>query len=455
MENKKNMRLEPKGGRFGFFGWHVVPADAREIVLTEGEFDAIAVYQATKMPAVSLPNGAHSLPVNLIPLLERFERIFLWLDDDVAGQEGAKKFAQKLGVHRCYIVQSKDGDAAGPKDANDALKMGKDLRYLILKAKRPTHDQVVTFSEVRREVELELLHPEQAAGIQSLWFPSFNAILKGHRKGEVTVITGATGIGKTTLLSQMSLDFCLQGVRTLWGSFELQLPRLVKKMLFQYANKNLTECVDEFEVIADRFGSLPMYFLRFFGSTQVDQVLDAMEYAVYVHDVEHIVIDNIQFMTSCQGKGMERFEVIDDAIHKFRQFATHHSVHLTLVIHPRKQDDELPLSMADVFGNAKATQEADNVIILQRNKQTKYLDIRKNRYSGDLGRIPLYFDKPVQRFSQPPQDTPYQTNGPRTNQPKHGAVKSSPSPSKRYVYTRIDNKPQDTNIATQKSGDKG
>lgn len=38
------------------------------------------------------------------------------------------------------------------------------------------------------------------------------------------------------------------------------------------------------------------YFLRFFGSTDVEKVLDAMEYAVYVHDVEHIVLDNLQFM---------------------------------------------------------------------------------------------------------------------------------------------------------------
>ena len=53
---------------------------------------------------------------------------------------------------------------------------------------------------------------------------------------------------------------------------------------------------DELEAIADNFATLPMYFLRFFGSTGVDKVLDAMEYAVYVHDVEHIVLDNLQFM---------------------------------------------------------------------------------------------------------------------------------------------------------------
>lgn len=33
---------------------------------------------------------------------------------------------------------------------------------------------------------------------------------------------------------------------------------------------------------------------------RVAQVLDAMDYAVYVHDVEHIVLDNLQFILSGQ-----------------------------------------------------------------------------------------------------------------------------------------------------------
>lgn len=46
----------------GMFGWHTVPSDAREIVLTADEFDAMAVYQATSFPAISLPLGLSSLP---------------------------------------------------------------------------------------------------------------------------------------------------------------------------------------------------------------------------------------------------------------------------------------------------------------------------------------------------------------------------------------------------------
>jgi twinkle protein len=85
-QKKEWQRLDPPGGGWGLFGLHTVPAEAKEVVLTEGEYDAMAVYQATGMPAVSLPNGAGSLPLDVLPLLERFERVYLWMDNDAPGQ---------------------------------------------------------------------------------------------------------------------------------------------------------------------------------------------------------------------------------------------------------------------------------------------------------------------------------------------------------------------------------
>eukprot|EP01133_Synstelium_polycarpum_P014161 gene14161-16690_t len=382
LANKALQRIEPKGGRWGFFGWHTVPADARDIVLTEGEYDAMAVHQATGMPTISLPNGATSLPVTLLPLLERFERIFLWMDDDVPGQEGAAKFAEKLGIKRTYIVRTRLGSdaASGPKDANDALRAGADLRAIIASASNVPHSHICDFSDVRSLIQSELQRPETVGGVPSKWLPGFNRTLRGHRKGELTIFSGPTGIGKTTLLSQLSLDFCTQGTRTLWGSFEIKVARLAKKMMSQYACVSLESNVADYDRLANEFAALPMYFLRFFGSTQVDKVLDAMEYAVYVHDVEHIVLDNLQFMMSGQGRGIEKFDNMDDSIEKLRLFATQKNVHITVVIHPRKQDVESTLNINDIFGTAKAT---------QNGKNHRYLDVKKNRFSGKLGTIPL------------------------------------------------------------------
>jgi twinkle protein len=54
------------------------------------------------------------------------------------------------------------------------------------------------------------------------------------RPGELTVITGASGSGKTTFLSQLSIDFLTQGVPTLWGSFEIKNEVLGQTMVQQF-----------------------------------------------------------------------------------------------------------------------------------------------------------------------------------------------------------------------------
>ena len=41
------------------------------------------------------------------------------------------------------------------------------------------------------------------------------------------------GAGKTTLMSQLSIDLASRGVPTLWGSFEIKNDRLAAKMLAQ------------------------------------------------------------------------------------------------------------------------------------------------------------------------------------------------------------------------------
>lgn len=393
VDDKSKQRLVPKGGSWGLFGWNTVPTSSEEIVITEGEFDAMAVHQATGMPAISLPNGCQSLPPSVLPLLERFKKIYLWMDNDASGQANVEKFASKIGVTRCYIVRPGASPALkAVKDANDALLAGLDLGKMVASAERIPHSQITTFDELRREVYEEILNPLRACGVQSRSLPSLNRLLKGHRMGEVTVLTGPTGCGKTTLLSQLSIDLCGQGVSTLWGSFEIKNTRLIHKMLNQLAGRSLQGDLNAFEGAADKFEALPMYFMRFFGSTDVDEVLDAMEYAVYAYDVQHILLDNIQFMMAGQGRGFDKFERQDAALDKFRKFASQKNVHLTLVIHPRKEQEDQDLTLTSVFGTAKATQEADNVLILQRTRGNSKLDVRKNRFDGTLGSIPLTFD---------------------------------------------------------------
>jgi len=416
MEAKQKQRLVPKGGGWSLFGMNTVDDDASEVVLTEGEFDAMAVHQATGMPAISLPNGAGNLPVEVLPLLERFSRIYLWMDHDTAGVEAIPKFVKKLGMARTYVVSGQAFDSDGcpvvHKDANDAMRNGADLKAMLQSAVPQPHGQIQDFAALRDELLQNLLFPDRHAGKASATLPKLDKILKGHRRGEMTVLTGPTGSGKTTFLSQLSLDYCEQQVPTLWGSFEILNTRLAQKMLTQHARtlgggEGLPLTVENFDKIAESFGQLPLHFLRFHGSSDVDEVLDAMEYACYAHDVEHVILDNLQFMLSSESQGYDRFQTQDRAIEKFRRFATSKNVHVTLVIHPRKELDGQPLGITSVFGGAKATQEADNILVIQHVSEqksdgtttsSKYVEVKKNRYDGELGKVNLKFLRQYQMF---------------------------------------------------------
>ena len=47
---------------------------------------------------------------------------------------------------------------------------------------------------------------------------------------------------------------------------------------------------------------------------KVDKVLDAMGYAIYLFDIAHVIIDNLQFMLGSEPIGMDRFHAQDQVI---------------------------------------------------------------------------------------------------------------------------------------------
>jgi len=212
--------------------------------------------------------------MEVLVLLERFDTVYLWMDNDGPGREGAEMFVRKLGVERCLVVMpsGKRGwrglsldtsdleedamDAAvddnpestaaahenptnsrpsqPPKDANEALLTGWDIGELLEEASELPHDRILKFADLREQVIHEIVNPEKYRGAPIPSLPGFTSLIKGFRRGEMTVLTGPTGSGKTTFLGQTSLDLAEQGVNVLWGSFEIKNTRLMHKLLQQH-----------------------------------------------------------------------------------------------------------------------------------------------------------------------------------------------------------------------------
>ncbi|KAJ2306043.1 hypothetical protein IWW55_001640 [Coemansia sp. RSA 2706] len=390
----------------GLFGFHIAGPDSSDVILTGHELDAVAAFQETGIPAVSLPKGPYQLPLDAMRALERFERIYVWLDDDHQGAEAAKLISRKLGVDRCLIVRTQNGNPQGPRSASIALARGYNLPEIIEQAQPVQHDKVLDFSALREAVKFEVTNPDLIRGVESKDLPGWNAIYKGLRPGELTILSGPTGCGKTTVISQMSLDFCKSGVSTLWGSFEIPNVRLATRMMGQFARRDISSNPAEIDYWSRKFEQLPMYFLKFHGSTKPETVLETMRHAVYAYDVKHIVIDNLQFMMSMQAKGIDKYDAQDAAIATFRQFATEENVHITVVAHLRKDQPSTDVDINAIFGSAKVTQEADNVVILQRygnsDSKVRCINVLKNRFDGTLGKVYISYEPDTMAFKEIP-----------------------------------------------------
>uniref|UniRef100_A0A131YVV4 DNA 5'-3' helicase n=1 Tax=Rhipicephalus appendiculatus TaxID=34631 RepID=A0A131YVV4_RHIAP len=402
-EEHEAANIFPRPTVVGLFGWHRIKRGHQELILTASEKDALAVVQETNLPVASLLSGTSSLPLEVLPLFEQFDKITLWFGNRLQDWESVKVFARKLTEKRCYYIRPKEGYPLAALQAKPQSRLPD-----VLKRCQPvSHRAITTFHSLRAAVTDLLQNVDTFMGVPWQRFPGLVRLLKGFRTGELTVFTGPTGSGKTTFMCEYSLDLCMQGVNTLWGSFEIQNEKLAKIMLTQFAKMSLENNMEEFDSWADKFELLPLYFMTFHGEESMKNVMDAMAHAVYVHDIQHVVVDNVQFMmgVGMDNSNVDRFWRQDLLIASFRRFATQHNCHVTLVMHPRKEKDSEELSTSSIFGGAKASQEADNVLILQDRRLAspqgrKHLQVTKNRFDGDIGSVPLEFNKENLTFSE-------------------------------------------------------
>jgi twinkle protein len=140
--------------------------------------------------------------------------------------------------------------------------------------------------------------------------------------------------------------------------------------------------------------------MDFYGSHSIEKILSTIIYSIEKHNVHVVVIDTLQFLLSEQGDGFKKFELQDTLMARLREITIRYNVHVVVVIHPRKTDDGEDIGIHSIYGTSKSTQEADNIWLIQNRDGFKIFDIRKNRYDGELGRIPLGFNRNTKNFFQ-------------------------------------------------------
>lgn len=258
-----------------------------------------------------------------------------------------------------------------------------------------------------REVYLqaldELAKPYPAIPLED--WPTWNRITGGFRTREFTILCGATGVGKTTLLANISAQLLKQRVKHFVMSVETGHTDFMKRILSVLAGRDLNTgqliSVDELSKLHVKNAHLleadHIEFSLYEDRLSVEQLMEDIEYMVQHKGCKIAMIDNLNFfmeVTTAQNQVVE----MDRVIHSLIIFCKKIDVHLIMVMHPKKTDGGRVESEFDIKGSSTAVQEAHNVFLFNRSKSEEMGDVREltlrkmRRMGAHVGRTLLFYN---------------------------------------------------------------
>lgn len=400
------------------WGWDCIGDDIDDVTITEGEIDALSLY-TVGFCALSIPSGAAAIDSWLeieFDRLQKFKTIRLCLDSDEAGKIATEKIAKRLGIHRVLFVELPE------KDANDTLcKRGKQVLVdCVNKAKAVDPDCIKRASDYKHEL-FQLIDPAfLGKGARLPWEKCGENFI--FRPSEITLWTGWNGHGKTQLLNYIAINGMAQGDKWMIFSPEMRPRYLIKRLVTQITSKPLVgdfSCSAEEIVSAINFLDENMLIFDSQKTEPIEKILESFTYARNRYGVSHFVIDSLQKCGLPEG-GDGELAAQKRFMDKLCEFKSINDCHVHLVAHPRKGKDELSApSKQDIKGSGSICDLADNIMIIQRNKQKEnsespnssadpdvFLEVAKQRNGEWEGVVSLYYHKDSYQYLSGLMDRP-------------------------------------------------
>jgi twinkle protein len=384
------------------FGQNIFPSGGKYVTITEGEFDALAVYQLTgsKYPAVSIRNGAAAALKNCkdaYEYLNSFENIVICFDGDEPGMKASKEVAELFGSKAKVFKPLPEY-----KDACDWLADGKSAAFVSRwwASEGFIPDGIVSGSTLWEEVS----KPMAPADCKYPW-QGLNDLTYGIRFGELVTITAGSGLGKSQVLREIAWHILQTtsdsvGLMFLEESVKktgLSLMSLAVDTPLHLPDTNSVSDQQRRQAFDSTLGTGRVFLFDHFGSTSIGNIINRVRYLAKGLNCKYIFLDHLSIIVSAQENSDER-KAIDEIMTKLRMLVQETNIALIIVSHLKRPSDKgheegAATSLAQLRGSASIAQLSDMVIGLERNGQaddpivrnTTQLRVLKNRYSGTTG----------------------------------------------------------------------
>ena len=412
-----------EGAARHFYCIEFIPDDAKELIIVEGECDALALASAG-IAAVSCPNGAPQMVSgkSFSPeddnkfsyiweareLIDRCDKIILATDNDKAGHALAEEIARRIGRAKCWAINY----PAGCKDANEVIQQHgvEALKDVVSKSQPLPLKGVYSAKSYIQDVQ-DIFAKGVGSG-ESTGIASIDDLFT-IAEGQLSVVTGVPSSGKSEFVDQIMVNLA-QNCSWKFAVASFENPphfhiaklseKIVGKAFFEgeaerMTNKELTDCsnfIDKHFVFLDsRDGAV----------STIDSIIDRAKQAVMRLGIRGLVIDPYNYIE--KNTQSDESQSISSMLTKVTAFAKAHGVHVWFIAHPAKmyprEDGSMPIPTGmSISGSAAWFAKADLGVTVHRVGDDTEIHCWKSRFKwiGKQGAVPLAYDKSTGRYSE-------------------------------------------------------
>lgn len=335
VEEKHKQGITGDSKNLSLFGMNAfTPTKHMSVIVTEGEEDALAAFQMTGWPAVSVTRGADGAYKELVANLEwlaGFKDVKLCFDNDKPGREAT---SDCISIFEPGTVRNV---TLPLKDANEMLLAGREEEFkkCVWNAEIIRPSTLVFAKDIRGKI---LTQPK--FGTPFPWH-SMTKATYGLRLGEIYLLAGPTSCGKTeflrAIISQMISNECKVGV----FSFEQQPEQTIQRFIGANLNRRLHIPGEEWneEDInreLDKIEEMLALYNTGSAAVNIESVLINIRFLYRCYGIKFFVVDNLKSLAKnpqIEGKRVPVHEYASHCVSELGALCKELNINIMVVNH--------------------------------------------------------------------------------------------------------------------------
>lgn len=396
------------------FGMAQCNLENKTLILTEGQIDSLSVAEAGIENAVSVPTGANGF--TWVPycwdFLKKFETLIVFGDHERGKITLLEEMRQRFDG---TVKHVREEDYKDVKDANDLLrKYGKDaVRAAVTNAVVVENPKIIPLASVKR-VDLSRLE-KFSTGLETL-----DKTLGGFFLGQLVILTGERGEGKSTMASQFATMAVSNGYPVFFYSGELTNGYFKAWFDFQmagskYITGNQSKYGIEYHIDANYLPEIERWYsdkiylydntLLEDGDEEEEKLTETIQSAIRQYGCRIVFVDNLMTAVT-DDLSSDIYRQQTKFVRELAIMAKRFNVLIFLIAHPKKRNG-MEFSNDDVAGSSNVTNLADVVLRYMKPPEDddsgadRILQVWKNRLTGKTEKkIPLFYEESSRRISE-------------------------------------------------------